>query len=189
MTEARENIDNIVNRYLSGESATKISEDFNCSSTHIYCLLDEKDVERRDQKEAQNKIQIENLEQMYWEKGMSLYQIAEEVGCNAQTVLDRMEEEDIPRREQMDYHIKSPVAFETEKRGYERWRHHWKGDCDEIHIHRLLAVSEYGIDRVKGNVVHHKNEIKWDNRPENIEVMSNREHSSYHSNKMWGNHE
>jgi len=187
MTEARKNIKEVIERYLDGESATEISRRFECSSTHIYRLLDEENVERRGQKEAQNKIEIENLEEMYWGEEMSLYQIAEEVGSNAQTVLDRMEEQDIPRRKNSDYYISSPCAFETEKRGYERWRHNYKGEYDEIRVHRLLAISEFGIENIKNKIIHHKNEIPWDNRIENIELMSQSEHARLHSNKRWNN--
>lgn len=42
--------------------------------------------------------------------------------------------------------------------------------------HRMIAQAMYG-DIPKGFVVHHKNEIKKDNRPENLEPMSMREHS------------
>jgi len=50
-------------------------------------------------------------------------------------------------------------------------------------VHRLLAVSEYGYEKVCNNVVHHKNEVKWDNRPDNIEVMSRTVHAKLHADR------
>jgi len=48
-------------------------------------------------------------------------------------------------------------------------------------VHRLLAVAEYGYENVCDNVIHHKNGIRWDNRPDNIEVMTRSEHSKLHA--------
>jgi hypothetical protein len=50
-------------------------------------------------------------------------------------------------------------------------------------VHRLLAIAEYGTDPVAGNHVHHKNGIKWDNRPTNIEPVNHSEHARKHANK------
>jgi hypothetical protein len=44
-----------------------------------------------------------------------------------------------------------------------------------------MAMSEYGYDEVKDKVVHHKNDIKWDNRPKNLELMTASEHTTYHN--------
>jgi len=69
---------------------------------------------------------------------------------------------------------------------YERWRHHYKGERDApVYVHRLLAVSEYGFDAVKNKEVHHKNGIKWDNRPENIELLTVEEHRQLEADKKY----
>ena len=47
-------------------------------------------------------------------------------------------------------------------------------------VHRLLAVSEWGLDAIRGREVHHKNEIPWDNRPENLELVTREEHGEKH---------
>jgi len=51
----------------------------------------------------------------------------------------------------------------------------------EFPIHRLVAVAEYGIDKVNdSDVVHHQNGIKWDNRPSNLIPMSTSDHIKLH---------
>jgi len=51
---------------------------------------------------------------------------------------------------------------------------------ERILIHRLLAIAEYGYDAVAGNDIHHKNGVKWDNRPQNIELKDPSEHAKEH---------
>lgn len=46
--------------------------------------------------------------------------------------------------------------------------------------HRLVMEQMLGRYLTPDEVVHHKNEIITDNRPENLQVMTNSAHSSYH---------
>ena len=64
--------------------------------------------------------------------------------------------------------------------GYEILRNEYDGVDEKVAVHRLLAVAKFGIDAVKGKVVHHRNNIPWDNRPDNIEVMTISEHVKHH---------
>jgi transposase len=60
--------------------------------------------------------------------------------------------------------------------GYECIRHRYKGEGCRVRVHRLVAVAEHGIEAVKGKVVHHKNRIRFDNHPSNLELMEDEEH-------------
>lgn len=46
--------------------------------------------------------------------------------------------------------------------------------------HRAVAAKMLGRPLVKGEVVHHKNGIKTDNRPENLVVITQSEHMRLH---------
>ena len=52
--------------------------------------------------------------------------------------------------------------------------------CDAIGIHRLVAVAEYGIEAVKEMHVHHDNGVRWDNRVENLKLMTPSDHARHH---------
>lgn len=125
----------------------------------------------------------ELLRRLYLEEKMSANEIADELNCAASTVLNWLHRHDIPVRTNVEgQRIKNLTAtFQTHAKGHEVW---WTaGDFDgqkHVYVHRLLAVAEYGVDAVDGMVVHHKNDIKWDNRPSNLELMTASQHNSHH---------
>jgi hypothetical protein len=61
--------------------------------------------------------------------------------------------------------------------GYELW----VADSATLLVHRLVAVANHGFEAVCDGIVHHENEIKWDNRPENLTLCeSHRQHIHLH---------
>jgi transposase len=83
-----------------------------------------------------------------------------------------------------------PATFYIDDEGYEQWNNgtnqHESGG-ESLRVHRLIAVAEYGIEKVKNKVVHHKNGMKRDNRVENLELMEQSEHAKKHMEKRNGN--
>ena len=48
-------------------------------------------------------------------------------------------------------------------------------------LHRLLYEDFYGVTLLKGNVIHHKDENKLNNRISNLELITKGEHNSLHN--------
>lgn len=77
-----------------------------------------------------------------------------------------------------------PASYTTNVNGYEMWS---VPSPDTIAVHQLVAIAN-GADPHKvfsdGEYhCHHKNGVRWDNRPGNIEVLSSSEHSILHANR------
>jgi hypothetical protein len=75
------------------------------------------------------------------------------------------------------------VFMYVDQSGHVRIRDQHEGDRDQVYLHRLIAVAEYGIGEVAEKDIHHKSGIPWDNRPDNLIPMTRSEHSKLHANK------
>lgn len=82
---------------------------------------------------------------------------------------------------------KSAVGFcwgspkvRTMSGGYEYIVSQLDGEMRIVLLHRLIAVAEYGFEEVVQNIVHHRNNVPWDNRPKNLGLMGRGEHTRHH---------
>lgn len=120
---------------------------------------------------------------LYQKKKLSSNEIAEILPCNRGHVKRSLRELGIERRSQSEAaklgQLKRPPVYRTHQ-GHEEVCTEVNGDHKVIGIHRLVAVAEWGIDAVKGKETHHKNGIGWDNRPENLELLTKAEHARRH---------
>jgi hypothetical protein len=84
--------------------------------------------------------------------------------------LGRPEEEKKERGEEM----KKAPQTEVDERGYRRFVN------SGHYVHRWVMEKELKRKLLRNEIVHHKNGNKLDNRPENLEVMTRKEHYKIH---------
>ena len=53
------------------------------------------------------------------------------------------------------------------------------------HMHRVVAEEMLGRKLLLGEIVHHKDGDKWNNSPDNLEVMTQAEHARIHCMERW----
>lgn len=122
----------------------------------------------------------EVLERMYHDQKMSMADIADEFGVGDGVIRYWLNENNIETRGVNEHQSRSVANYRMDDRGYMHWCTYIDGRNYYVQVHRLLAVAEYGYEQVAGKVVHHKNNNGWDNRPENIELMTAAEHARHH---------
>jgi len=135
----------------------------------------------------------EIITELYHGEGMTMKEVAAEVNSSAPTIHRRMEEYGIKARNSENPGDRFPDNDETAavppsmtmNAGYEYFVDSTEDPQIRIAHHRILAFVENSLEEVAQNHVHHKNEVKWDNRLENLEVMSPSEHMSYHATKQF----
>jgi hypothetical protein len=121
------------------------------------------------------------LYELYWEQHLSTNEIADELGCEQATIWSWMDRFDIPRRSAYEAATNRrlhPAVFTD--RGYVICASNYRGSTKSVGIHRLVMVAEHGFDAVAGKDVHHRNGIRFDNRPENLELLTRGEHAQRH---------
>jgi len=157
--------------YEKEKTQRAVAEEMGCSESLISMKAREFGLRRERPWED-----YEFLEELYVEQSLSANEVAERLGCDERTVLRHLHRSDIDVRQPSHGR---PPSFGTHH-GYERVTTQVDGEHKEVRIHRLVAVSEYGVDAVKDKHVHHKNSIPWDNRPDNLVPLTHEEHNRVH---------
>lgn len=136
---------------------------------------------------------LELMETLYLDEKLSTIEISAVLDCSTGAVNEWLNRHGIDTRSTGEgvsysngYHP-NEVPIVMHRRGQVRWNYCYKGKKHSVYIHRVLAIAEYGFDKVAGKSVHHKNGIPWDNRPSNIELMDDGEHTKLHRLKVTGN--
>lgn len=172
----------------------EIADEFDMTATGIAHWMDKHGIERRDNRDAQRPegkhTDPEWLRERYHTDGMTLQEVADEAGVSVSQVHKWMDDYGIERR-RFDYDRRTgPVSIQSVYGRIGDLPGGWvqirsKNPTDEkahdsLYVHQLLAIAE-GADPYKvfsgGDYhVHHENRIRWDNRPDNIELLSEEEH-------------
>lgn len=112
------------------------------------------------------------LKSVYHGQDKTIEETAEHFGVSWATIHRWIKQHDIETREKPYAPMRT-----TQDKGYEMW--YFSGT--RVYVHRLLAVAEYGFDEIANKRIHHRNGIPWDNRPDNIEPLSRKEHQAEHA--------
>lgn len=161
-------------------SMSEVAKELECSTMTIKRWLDKLDIETRNFAGNGDKPwhDEDTLRELYKEKRLSKHDIADRFGVGVRTITIWMKKHNIESRGQYEEIRKRPASHYW-RNGYELSSSGF--DDNDVYIHRLIAVAEHGVDKVKNMHVHHKNEIKWDNRPKNLQLMTPSEHMSHHN--------
>jgi hypothetical protein len=133
---------------------------------------------------------------LYKEKKLAQLDMAEMLPCGITCIRNWLNKLGIERRslsEAMELAKDHPhiAPLRDGPNGYELWSPSLgDGSRHYVYVHRLLAVSIWGFDAVCDMHVHHgagdhPTEIPWDNRPDNLKLMTNSDHQKAHSKLSW----
>ena len=182
MSEPWRDRETLKSEYIDKDkSQEELAEKWGCAQPTVGKWVVRHDLQKSERRPWNDK---EALEEMYHGRRMSSREIAEEFGVESSTIRRSMKRLGVNLRDRHEAHKmgmwEGPATFTVDSDGYEKWRTGIDGETYHVYAHRLLAVAEHGVDDVAGRDVHHKNGIKWDNRPDNIEPISRSAHTKLH---------
>lgn len=173
--------DKLREEYIENElNLTEIADKWGCSQALVSKWKRKHNIEKSERWEDP-----ERLRELYINQKLPTRKVAEEFGVSRSTIIRELDKHSIPIRDRSEAHQlamwSGPATYTSDMRGYQEWRTTIDRETKHAYVHRLLAVAEYGFDAVESMEVHHKNGIKWDNRPDNIELMDPTDHRQTHA--------
>lgn len=129
----------------------------------------------------------ETLQKLYVERGMTLREVAAELGTVNTTIKKWMDCHGIETRSRGESNRATHPNYRTEENGYETAID--SSSKKRVQIHRLVVIAN-GADPhelfSRAKEVHHgagpeKSTTPWDNRPGNLSVLPSTVHSKHHN--------
>lgn len=167
----------------NGLTVQEIADKTSVHRNTVTYWMDKFDIDRNSHPSSLDPHRDEIVER--YEDGESTYEIADDFDKDGSTVLRFLKKQGVEIRSNGEaQRVKHGefVPVNLDSNNYERWHDQIAGA--QVYVHQLLAIAE-GADPSDvfsdaEYVVHHKNEIRWDNRPDNIEVLANSAHAETH---------
>jgi len=199
--EARKEWGEMVELYKKGWSLNMLAQHLKISSNSVRWRLNRLGIEIRKDFRLGSKVgeHWNDILKLYAE-GWSLKRIARRFGLNAANIYSAFKIRGIKTRTSSEA-LKNAARLGTTKFGYGSANLQWKGGINYhsagywrvrkpdhpragtsgyVFEHVLVAEAKLGRFLNKGEVVHHLNGCKTDNRPENLRVMRQSDHLRKH---------
>lgn len=146
-------------------------------------------------KNAEQRIEAEDrpwqdpyvLNYLYYEQGKSTTEAADILGCSSSTVSNWLHRTGLGTRDRINALRESGATF-TRSGPYEMVSAN-NGDRSSCAlVHQLVVIANGEDPHVvfeDSTIIHHRDNIPWDNRPVNLEVMDQEQHRRLHQDGDW----
>lgn len=122
------------------------------------------------------------LREKYVEEGLNTYEMADAAGVTQSAIRHHMNKHEI-ERQAVGHNSKLKPASHHWSKGYEMVSSQSGNKRKQAGVHQLILIA-HGADPHKvfspKYDTHHRNEVKWDNTPGNLELIRHDEHARHH---------
>jgi transposase len=170
---------------VQGKGMSQIAKQEDTSPATIHDWIGRHGIEARRKELPENHaINMESkLRELHHDKEWNVNQIAKEFDVSRDAVKNRLNRFDIERQHYAAERCGHGAFFYTTKKGYEKCGASNSLESTTVRFHKLHACLNHHPHKVfqPDASIHHKNRVPWDNRIENLELLTNQEHSILHS--------